>query len=71
VRDHNGPPMEALLRKVSVGVLVSRLGTLALVIAITVAVNEPEDWQPIELVVALACSTRSPTRSWSGRAASG
>jgi hypothetical protein len=46
--------MEALLRKVSVGVLVSRLGTLALVIAITVAVNDPEPWQPIELVVALA-----------------
>src|SRR6188472_4032819 len=53
-RDHNGPPMEALLRKVSVGVLVSRLGTLALIIAITVVVNEPEDWQPTELVVALA-----------------
>src|SRR3954453_5421605 len=46
--------MEALLRKVSPGVLVSRLGSLALVIAITVAVNEPEDWQPTELVVALA-----------------
>jgi signal transduction histidine kinase len=46
--------MEALLGKVSVGLLVSRLGTLALVIAITVAVNEPEDWQPVELVVALA-----------------
>jgi signal transduction histidine kinase len=46
--------MEALLRKVSLGVLVSRLGSLALVIAITVAVNEPEDWQPTELVVALA-----------------
>jgi hypothetical protein len=46
--------MEALLRKVSVGVLVSRLGTLAVILAITVAVNQPEDWQPTELVVALA-----------------
>jgi signal transduction histidine kinase len=46
--------MGAVLRKVSVGLLVSRLGTLALVIALTVAVDEPEDWQPTELVVALA-----------------
>jgi signal transduction histidine kinase len=34
--------------------LVARATTLALVIVVTVLVNEPEDWQPVELVLALA-----------------
>ena len=34
--------------------LAARVVTLALVIGLTVLVNEPEDWQPTELVVALA-----------------
>jgi signal transduction histidine kinase len=41
-------------RLVSKGMLVSRLGTLALVLAITALVNDPEDWEPTRLVVALA-----------------
>jgi hypothetical protein len=34
--------------------LAARVATLLLVIVLTVLVNEPEDWQPTSLVIALA-----------------